>query len=356
MTLECGEANYSPTPSPSLIQSAGRTPASLTPASQTPVSSLRASPNPTSSMPSSSIAASQTSTSSLRASPYPTSLIPSSSVPSSSIPDISIPESPGLDKSTDPTSFPNLDQITGDKPVSSNGPPASSSNPSQATGDKSASSNEPASSLNSSQATGDKYASSSGPISSSNPSQDIGDSFASVETSRSRSLIVSSDVLRLSSRSFEAMLKPGSREGVKFLENGFVVISLPEDSSEAMMAICNAIHGREAFVDNGINVSLLHDIAVLSDKYDLNQALEPTATRWVRDYVSHLGESPARQSRIDIWTDVLRSAYLFRHQKLAHKAIEGLVLCTYPTTRGINARRYRIPDKLLSKLQRILSI
>lgn len=335
VTLECGEANYSPTPSPSLIQSAGRTPASLTPASQTPVSSLRASPNPTSSMPSSSIAASQTSTSSLRASPYPTSLIPSSSVPSSSIPDISIPESPGLDKSTDPTSFPNLDQITGDKPVSSNGPPASSSNPSQATGDK--------------------YASSSGPISSSNPSQDIGDSFASVETSRSRSLIVSSDVLRLSSRSFEAMLKPGSREGVKFLENGFVVISLPEDSSEAMMAICNAIHGREAFVDNGINVSLLHDMTVLSDKYDLNQALEPTAIRWVRDYVSDLGESPARQSRIDIWTDVLRSAYLFRHQKLAHKAIEGLVLCTYPTTRGINARRYRIPDKLLSKLQRILS-
>jgi hypothetical protein len=281
VTLLCGEANYSPTPSPFCSQPTGPTPASLTPASQTPANSVRAS---------------QTPARSNRASPNPTSSIPVS------------PHHTSSDEPTVPTSSLGLDQILGGKSPSINEPTSS------------------------------QY-----------PNQTTGDSLVSSEIPRGRSLVVASRVLSLNSRPFKATLKPGFQTGVQFAEDGKITVRMAEDSGKAMTVICNIIHGCDAWIPTKASTSRLHEIAVLSDKYDFNQALEPAVTTWVRDYVSDLGENPTRQSRIDTWMNVLFSAYLFRHQQLAHKAMEGLVLCSYLTKRGLDTKRYRIPDRLLRK-------
>jgi hypothetical protein len=105
-----------------------------------------------------------------------------------------------------------------------------------------------------------------------------------------RSLVVSPNVLALTSHYFKRMLNTLMTE--EFARTGRVTIPLPEDDAQAMTTICNIIHHRNTLVQPEVDLSFLHDIAVVSDKCDFNEALKPTITTWVRDYVSDLGEDP----------------------------------------------------------------
>lgn len=188
-----------------------------------------------------------------------------------------------------------------------------------------------------------------------------------------RSLIVSSHVLRLSSSVFDRMLAHNMKEGIGLTSKDHVTIPLPDDDAEAMTVICNIVHHRNALVPTEIDANFLHDIAVLLDKYFLSEALKPTVTTWIRDYAADLVKRPTYpehqnrmrptttvaafqqshdqwvQSRIDIWTDMLLSAYNLEHHKLAQKAIEYLTLgCDYPE-QNFNIEDYPVPNDLLGK-------
>jgi hypothetical protein len=188
-----------------------------------------------------------------------------------------------------------------------------------------------------------------------------------------RSLIVSSHVLRLSSNVFDRMLAHDMKEGSELTEKNHVTISLPEDDAEAMTVICNILYYRNALVPPEIHADFLHNIAVLSDKYFMNEALKPTVKTWIRDYASDIAPRPIFpryqnrmrpcpssaafqqsqdqwvQSRIDTWTDMLLSAYNLEHHKLAQKAIEYSTLgCDYPE-QSFNTEDHPVPDDLLGK-------
>jgi hypothetical protein len=185
-----------------------------------------------------------------------------------------------------------------------------------------------------------------------------------------RSLVISSHVLALTSHYFKRMLNTLMTEGIEFARTGRVTIPLPEDDAEAMTTICNIIHHRNTLVQPEVDLSFLHDIAVVSDKCDFNEALKPTVTTWVRDYVSDLGEDPnlintaffrtpagnpnrtAReladkqwmQSRIDVWSKMLICAHSLEHHRLAQGPMRSLILGC-----DLNTQQFECPPKLLSK-------
>jgi hypothetical protein len=200
-----------------------------------------------------------------------------------------------------------------------------------------------------------------------------GEGSASTEDQR-HYLVVSSHALRLSSSVFRRMLDNNNmKEAIELDDKGHVTIPLPDDDAQAMTVICNIIHHRNSLVPTKIDVDFLHDIAVLADKYFMKEALKPTVTTWVRDYAydivkrpdppqyqhpsiakadkKHRAPSHARwvQSRVDTWTDMLLSAHLLEHNKLAQKAIQCLTLgCDYPE-QGFDTEEYPVPDYLLGR-------
>jgi hypothetical protein len=210
----------------------------------------------------------------------------------------------------------------------------------------------------------------------SSPSADqtTGNDSASAATS-TRSLVVSSHVLTLTSHFFKRMLATGMTEGNSIAQTGHVTIPLPDDDAEAMTVICNIIHHRNTSVQPKVDLSFLHDIAVLSDKCDFNEALKPTVTTWVCDYISDLGDDPNiietasvrtptgnthrrdravahqqwMQSRIDVWSEMLICAHFLKHHKLAQGPMRSLILgCHYPAM-GMYNQKFEVPPKLLSK-------
>jgi hypothetical protein len=204
------------------------------------------------------------------------------------------------------------------------------------------------------QTAGGNPASTDEPALPSNLDQTISGVSASAED-LSQSLVVSSHALRLSSEVFKRMLDQSMREGIEFNTTGSTTIPLPEDSAEAMKVICYIIHHRNSLVSRAINVSLLYVIAVLSDKYFFREALYPTATTWVRDYTpanSWFVRILPKQTSLDTWTKVLLAAHLFRHGKLAQKAMQSLTFCCLHPAQdhdSINTHRYTVPPDLLGK-------
>ena len=90
-------------------------------------------------------------------------------------------------------------------------------------------------------------------------------------TDNSQSIRVCSQVLKLASSVFAAMLSPRFAEGQAAGHKDWT-ISLPEDDAEAMLAICRALHFIDTASEN-IAFTLIEKVASLCDKYDLAVAL-----------------------------------------------------------------------------------
>lgn len=100
------------------------------------------------------------------------------------------------------------------------------------------------------------------------------------------SVRVSSKVLSLASPVLAAMLNPKFAEGQALLNAtspDTPSISLPDDDSEAVVWLCKALHfTKDLKVD--INFSLLRKLAILCDKYDLVDALNPWSHAWLQEW------------------------------------------------------------------------
>lgn len=90
------------------------------------------------------------------------------------------------------------------------------------------------------------------------------------------SMRVCSKVLSLASSAFAAMFSPRWSEG-KEDSSLFGVpreIALPDEDTEAMTWICRALHFHKDTSED-VDLQLLEDVALISDKYDLAFALKP---------------------------------------------------------------------------------
>ena len=98
------------------------------------------------------------------------------------------------------------------------------------------------------------------------------------------SIRVSSKVLSLASPVFAAMLRPNFAEG-QGLRNAALqeipAISLHDDNTEAMFWLCKALHFKQD-LNVAIDFSLLKELAILCDKYELVSVLYPWSHGWLQ--------------------------------------------------------------------------
>ena len=78
---------------------------------------------------------------------------------------------------------------------------------------------------------------------------------------------VSSRVLSLASKAFNAMFQTGFQEGLALAENETCRIPLPEDDPESIHVICLLLHHRHTEIDYVIDAEFLRYVAILADKY-----------------------------------------------------------------------------------------
>lgn len=93
----------------------------------------------------------------------------------------------------------------------------------------------------------------------------------------------------LSSSVFRAMLRPRNSthamsEASTLQATGRVEIPLPEDDLDAMLIILRIIHHRYAEVSRHISRSVLAQVAILVDKYDLRKSVEFVSTTWFDNF------------------------------------------------------------------------
>ncbi|KAF8859492.1 hypothetical protein BDZ45DRAFT_725244 [Acephala macrosclerotiorum] len=105
-------------------------------------------------------------------------------------------------------------------------------------------------------------------------------------------LRVSSLKLISSSRYFQAMLEgSGFRECKELQEHGSVSIELlsAEDDPTAMMIVLGILHGNDVDLPADLNLSTLHKVAVVVDKYQWHALVAPHATSWFDKLVASPG-------------------------------------------------------------------
>ena len=94
-----------------------------------------------------------------------------------------------------------------------------------------------------------------------------------------RHLRVSSHALCRVSPVFKRMLNSRFLEGTSRASNGLRSISLPDDNVAAVTVLCDIAHLRCGSV-KVTSFSLLNDLAILCDKYDTSEALQPWVEVW----------------------------------------------------------------------------
>ncbi|KAI9654618.1 MAG: hypothetical protein M1829_000904 [Trizodia sp. TS-e1964] len=101
----------------------------------------------------------------------------------------------------------------------------------------------------------------------------------------------SSKHLKLASPVFRAMFRAEFREGAMVDSGASPNISLLDDDSIALLIILCVIHGHTKILPHQINLSLLAQIAVLADKYNLESYLSFFANLWIEQLKSNMPTS-----------------------------------------------------------------
>jgi hypothetical protein len=102
---------------------------------------------------------------------------------------------------------------------------------------------------------------------------------------------VSSQLLCVASKPFSKMLGPDFSEGQPDKADTIREISLPDDKPSATKLMCDIIHHRIHDPSLAPTAAELHDLAIVSDKYDCIQAISLAATAWIQpDATQHISE------------------------------------------------------------------
>jgi len=134
---------------------------------------------------------------------------------------------------------------------------------------------------------------------------------------------VSSKILSLASPVFGAMLGPRYAEGRALSDNttsATVIIRFPEDNSEALLWLCEALHFQKD-VNEEIAFTLLKDLAITCDKYGMSRALSSWSEAWMQK--SWKGSIEAGGE--DEHEQILWISYAFGHHGAFRKSSRDIV-------------------------------
>ncbi|KAH6843381.1 hypothetical protein B0I37DRAFT_418488 [Chaetomium sp. MPI-CAGE-AT-0009] len=169
---------------------------------------------------------------------------------------------------------------------------------------------------------------------------------------KSRSFLVSSHVLIMTSPVFAAMLGPKFKEGQQLQHNVTEnvaqppTIALEEDDVDAMDFILSSIHYKADRTSKTLTAREIVEIAVQSDKYDFHSALIP----WIRVWC-HPDLFPVQSSNdVQDMGYGLLVAYLFRSPNL--EAMSAKYIKDLPSDFAASWKKY----KFMSSLPRIVPV
>ena len=97
---------------------------------------------------------------------------------------------------------------------------------------------------------------------------------------------VSSKHLTLASPVFRRMLSANYKEGLHLCSQGHAELPLPDDNPAAFLVILHLIHGQIRKVPRQIGLSMLTEMAVLVDKYELLESVEMLLDPWLQNLKS----------------------------------------------------------------------
>lgn len=133
---------------------------------------------------------------------------------------------------------------------------------------------------------------------------------------------------------FKALLSPRFHEGTELSASGTVEVALPDDDGEAMATICYVIHHQTSRMRTPCHEVELLSVAILSDKYGLDEVMKAHAQCWQTSHLDLLnglvssGEHDMKaQLRINRgFTYFLAAAYYFGDRAMLKTA--GLNMTT----------------------------
>ena len=133
-------------------------------------------------------------------------------------------------------------------------------------------------------------------------------------------LKVDSHCLRSASKVFRTMFGPNWHEGQDLTTKSPKCINLDEDDSDALRTICGVIHHQQEPQERVPGPRQILQIAVLSDKYQLNVALSYAATSWMGRRNGKISMPMVERMYL------LASAYLFQARDVFKEIAQELVL------------------------------
>lgn len=126
--------------------------------------------------------------------------------------------------------------------------------------------------------------------------------------------LVSSPHLKLASNMFKAMLQPHFAEGKALQDSGKVTIPLFDDDPDAMEVVMNIVHGQSKKMTQEITPKLLAQIAVVVDKYQL----QDNADFFTRVWVEKLWQELPSETGSDLGS-YLCISWIFKAENLFEK-------------------------------------
>jgi hypothetical protein len=116
------------------------------------------------------------------------------------------------------------------------------------------------------------------------------------ETPAQVNMLVSSKHMILISSVFAAMLKVDYIEGSTLESKGHVEILLPDDDPQAFTILLNIIHGRSKKVPRRVDLLLLQKLAVLVDKYQMQEVVAVFSEIWIANFGDNIPKAPTADS------------------------------------------------------------
>ena len=138
---------------------------------------------------------------------------------------------------------------------------------------------------------------------------------------------VLSTALRLSSPVFKTMLDPNSPfvEGQSLAGGGGgepAKITLPEDDPDALEIILNIIHHRGNLIPKKLKSSMMYEVAVLGDKYDMVGCLQGWGLLWLGNWLNKKKsvEKLGKKAR-----NILVVAWAFKDEEMIENVTKWLI-------------------------------
>lgn len=133
---------------------------------------------------------------------------------------------------------------------------------------------------------------------------------------------IQSEILKLASPVFAAMLGPNFMEGQRLLsaDGHPVSIALPDDNAQAFTCICRVLHWCN-FNDATPTPACLLEVALLAEKYDMEKPLRYATDRWIRSH------SDSKNTE-ELWKLVVASHYLGLEKAFEQSSHKLLLLRT----------------------------